>query len=119
MTVPKRPVARRIVRKTKPDESWVACYDQNGTLIGIVDPDKITPISDAAGDDPKPAPAATPEQAAMAKQQRIQELRKGLNAPRTAAENDQHAAAMGDAAAKVLAAILARPSGGAPTGRRR
>lgn len=130
MAVQKRPAQRMGVRKAKPDESWVACYDADGTLIGIVAPDKITPVANASAGKPKAAapkaaaaPAAAPAPAAalpeeMAKQQRIAELRKGLNAPRTAAENDRHAAQMGAAAAQVLAAILARgPSGGAPTGR--
>lgn len=142
MAAARKPAPRVAIRKAKAaDGDWVALYDENGKLIGITDPANITPISDASGPAPdltpapaaevgvpadgvtkqarRPASSATAGQEAMAKTAQITALRKGLNAPRLAADNDRHAAAMGEAAAKVLAEILARQSGGSPFGRRR
>ena len=120
MAVQNRRLGRAAVRKAKPDETWIAAYDQNGKLIGIVDPKKLTPLSDDADDEtqadpataPKAAavPAPTPDQEAMAKQRQVVALRKGLNAPGLAADNDRRAAQMGAAAWQVLAAIHDRPA---------
>ncbi|MFC5910416.1 hypothetical protein [Streptacidiphilus monticola] len=104
-------------------------YDADGNLVGIVDPEQITPVVDQDGETaakslPKPTRSAAVEaksgqepQMGIAKQraqveqtQQIAQLRKGLNGPRTAAENDAQAAAMGAAAVKMLRRIHGRPS---------
>lgn len=120
-----RPVTRALISKAKPDESWVALYDENGTLIGIADPKNITPISDSGTSAPPkqqaapktapakaPAPAAAQQPDEMAKQRGVAELRKGLMAPRLASENDALAAQMGVAAERVLREIHKRPRRG-------
>lgn len=108
MTVRKQPALRAAVRKAKPDEDWVACYDENGVLVGICPPDAITPLANGTAVAPKPTAAAAGQPEEMAKAQQVTRLKKGLNAPRPAAENDRHAAAMGTAADTVLKHILSR-----------
>ncbi|MHA6761820.1 hypothetical protein [Streptacidiphilus sp. PAMC 29251] len=116
-----RPVTRALIAKAKPDESWVALYNESGQLIGICDPKNITPIAESSSGAPqqaapKAAPAKAPVAAAqqpdeMAKQQAVAQLRKGLNAPRAAAENDLLAQQMGAAATRVLSEIHKHPRG--------
>lgn len=80
--------ATRMLRKAKEEAEWLAVYDGNGKLVGIVDPDKVTPITDGSegaddGQQPQPTRSAQAEAAAgedptMGVQKRRANLRKGL-----------------------------------------
>lgn len=117
---------RAPVRKAKPSEDWIACYDARGNLVGICDPKDITPVSGPATGGtakalPKPKTAASTEAAAgeepqmgIAKRQKeIAELRKGLTGPGLAPDQDRLALEMGQAAQRVLRQIhRGRPTAG-------
>lgn len=57
-----RPVERHLILKAKDGDDPVAVFDQHGKLLGIVDPSKITPVSNPGGD------AAPPTEAPVTKQ---------------------------------------------------
>lgn len=124
---PSRRPARRLVRKAKPGEDWVACFDQNGNLIGVCPPDAITPVANADGSTdaatakagkalPKPqvreqAEAAAGEDPAMGVAKRMAEVRKGLNGsggPIGAAEQAALAEKLNRAAVEALDVIHGR-----------
>lgn len=72
--LPPQPV--RAVRKTKEDPP-VPVYDADGNLVGLVDPDKITPVAGASA--PGAAPAETPASPdAVAKANRAAAQFRGL-----------------------------------------
>lgn len=116
--------ATRMLRKAKEEAEWLAVYDGNGKLVGIVDPEKVTPISDGsdAADDaqqPQPARSTQAEAAAgedpeMGLQKRQLAVKKGLYGGGSAVEQAQLADALNEAAAVALDAVHRRR----PPGRR-
>lgn len=114
---PIRPVTRALISKAKPDESWVALYDEAGTLIGITDPANITPVSGSSAPKQQAAPkaataTAADPQAALAKA-RVEalEIKKALYGGGLASDADRIAAQMAGAAERVLREIHKRPRG--------
>jgi hypothetical protein len=121
--------AAQILRKAKDAGEWLACYDANGKLMGIVDPDDVTPVSDGAADaaqQPKPTASAQTEAAAgedptMGVAKRAREhsrLKKGLYGGGTAGEQAELAEQLNEAAIVALDVIQGRRPPVQPTRRR-
>lgn len=114
--------AQALVRKAaKPDESWVALYDENGQLLGITDPKNITPVANGTAAAAKPkaapakdaaAPAAAPQAAAVPeavqKQRRTAALKKALYGGGTTEEQNRIAEELNAAAIVGLDLIQGR-----------
>lgn len=103
--------ARPVLKAAK--KAQMAVFDANGNLVGTVDPDEVAMLATAKAPDAKPAaaPAAAAPAAAPAAdpnaelQKRAQILRKGMATARSAADREQIATALNQAAIVKLATI--------------
>ncbi|WP_042427420.1 hypothetical protein [Streptacidiphilus anmyonensis] len=117
-----RPVTKALILKAKGDDDPVAVFSSSGRLLGIVDPSKITPVSDPDADQapakkqPQPTRSAQTEAAAgedpelgiaKARATALQMKKVLSGGDYTAAEQDQVARDLSRASQRVLKHILA------------